>query len=296
MDGMAPSTLALRHVLFPYDFSSQCRHATPFVRALAETFAARVTLLSVVPPVFETVPPEMGGPAVRAGDESADWKRNLRCRLDRALVDELAGLDVTRVADSGDPALRIAAFAVDHAVDLVMMPTHGLGLFRSLLVGSVTSKVLHDVTCPVWTAAHADTQTAPVMPRTILCAVDGTPAGIALMRYASGFSARVGATLTLVHVVEPVSDVLELAAERRLQQSADEAARDALAVALTSAGINAPLRVLHGAIVSTTTAEARRVNADLVIIGRGAVAEPFGRLRTHAFGIVQGSPCPVISV
>jgi hypothetical protein len=46
-------------------------------------------------------------------------------------------------------------FAANHHVDLVMMPTHGVGTFRSFLVGSVTAKVLHDANCPVWTAAHA---------------------------------------------------------------------------------------------------------------------------------------------
>lgn len=266
-----------RHILCPYDFSAQCRQALPYIRAFAETFGAHVTLFSVVPPAMEAVPV-------------------LQRRLDEAPIDELAGLDVTRVADSGDPAIRIAMFAQAHDVDLVMMPTHGLGLFRNLLVGSVTSQVLHDAACPVWTAAHVETQTAAARPRTVLCAVDGSTAGVALMRYAAGFSAVLGATLQIVHVVEPVSDALELESERRLQQGADEAARDALAVAMTSAGVNAPVRVLDGHVVSTTTDEARRVNADLVIIGRGAVAEPLGRLRTHAFGIVQSAPCPVLSV
>jgi nucleotide-binding universal stress UspA family protein len=237
----------------------------------------------------------MGGPALRAGVVSTEWRRNLQGRLERALTDELSGLDVDRVAESGDPAIRIAAFAHGHDVDLVMMPTHGLGLFRSLLMGSVTSKVLHAATCPVWTAAHAETQSAPVLPRTILCAIDGTPASAALLRYAADFSERVGATLNVVHVVEPVSDVLEVVSEGRLQQAADEAARDALAVALTAAGIHAPLRVFEGDIVSRVTAEARRGDADLVIVGRGAATAPFGRLRTHVLGIVQASPCPVLS-
>jgi nucleotide-binding universal stress UspA family protein len=290
------ATRFLRHILFPYDFSNQCRQSVPYVRALAQHFSARVTLISVVPPVFETVPPVMGGPAIRAGELSAEWKRSLQGRLDGALADELSGLDVERVADSGDAAIRIAAFAHGHGVDLVMMPTHGLGLLRSLLMGSVTSKVLHGATCPVWTAAHADNQSAPVLPRTILCAIDGTPASAALLHYAAGFSERVGATLNLVQVVEPLSDVLALESERRMQRAADEAARDALAVALTAAGVHAPSRVSEGDIVSTVTAEARRIDADLMIIGRGVATAPFGRLRTHVFGIVQGSPCPVLSV
>jgi hypothetical protein len=42
--------------------------------------------------------------------------------------------------------------------------------------------------------------------------------------------------------------------------------------------------------------EAHQANADLVIIDRGHTAQPFGRLRSHAFGIIQQSPCPVLSV
>jgi len=33
-----------------------------------------------------------------------------------------------------------------------------------------------------------------------------------------------------------------------------------------------------------------------VVIGRGSVQGKFGRLRTHAHGIVRQSPCPALSV
>jgi nucleotide-binding universal stress UspA family protein len=191
--------------------------------------------------------------------------------------------------------LRIPDFAHSHNVDLIMMPTHGLGLFRSLLVGSVTSNVLHDAKCPVWTAAHAEAQGTPV-PRTILCAVDGTPGTPALMRWAAEFSAKVEARLNLLHVVDPVSDWPSLEREQRLQDKVREEARGSISSMLKSAGVEAPLRVVVGHIAPTVTEEARQEKADLVIIGRGSVSEPFGRLRTHAFGIIQGSPCPVFSV
>jgi len=58
----------------------------------------------------------------------------------------------------------------------------------------------------------------------------------------------------------------------------------------------APLSMPVGQIVRMVVEEAVRERADLLILGRGSVAEPFGRLRTHAFGIIQRSPCPVISV
>jgi nucleotide-binding universal stress UspA family protein len=283
----------IKHILFPYDFSAQCALVVPFVRELATHFHARITLYSVVPPAFEFAPAGIGAPV---GDDSTEWKRALQSRLDQELINDLPGLTVERVVDSGDPALRAARFVDSHAVDLIMMPTHGLGLFRSFLVGSVTAKVLHDATCPVWTAAHAETQRARDITKTILCAVDGTASTPALLQWAAGFSANLGATLTLLHVVDPITDWPSLASERARQDQVRQEAEARIESVRRSAGVEAPLRVAVGEIVATVTEEARQEGADLVIIGRGSVSEPFGRLRTHVFGIVQRSPCPVLSV
>ena len=286
----------LRHILVPYDFSGQDRQIVPFIHAVASRFGARITLFGVVPPTFEAVPAGMGGPRLRIGNDAADWRQNLQNRLNSALVEELEGLTVDRVADGGDPALRIVDFAHSDAVDLIMMPTHGIGTFRRFLVGSVTSKVLHDAKCPVWTAAHAETQTASVLPRTILCAIDGSPATASIAQWASEFAQVMGARLNLLHVVGPISDWPSLESERRLQEHVRDEARERITTILKSAGVNAEFRIAVGGIVHTATEEARQEQADLMIIGRGTVPEPFGRLRTHAYGIIQRSPCPVLSV
>ncbi len=114
--------------------------------------------------------------------------------------------------------MKIAEFTRDNAVDLVMLPTHGHGLFRGLLLGSVTSKVLHDVHCPVWTAAHAAKQHAQELPRKILCALDGSEKSLALAQWAADFSRQVGASLQLLHVVRTISDWLSLESEQALQE------------------------------------------------------------------------------
>jgi nucleotide-binding universal stress UspA family protein len=284
---------SIKRVLFPFDFSAQSLQVLPFVKPVAERFGATITLLSVMPPSFEAVPAGVGP---RVGDTPAEWTEALQDRVDRVLVDELAGLSVDRVALGGDPAFRIAEFARDRGVDLIMMPTHGLGLFRSLLVGSVTSKVLHDATCPVWTAAHAETQASQPLPRTIVCAVDGTAKTQGLLKWAAEFAGVVGAQLRLLHVVGPISDLPWLKTERALQDQIRNEARDAIEAVQRAAGVTAPLRVAVGDIVTTVTEEARQERADLVIIGRGTLASALGRLRTHAFGIIQRSACPVISV
>jgi nucleotide-binding universal stress UspA family protein len=236
------------------------------------------------------------GMGVRAGEHVSDWTRALQSRLDQALITELAGVPVERISGAGDPGFRITDFAHSHGVDLIMMPTHGLGLFRSLLVGSATSKVLHDARCPVWTAAHAEQQRAGGLPKTILCAVDGSAASGALLTWAADFSTRVGAALKLLHVVGSITDWPSLERERALQEQVRQAAQTEVVSLQASAGVHAPLRVAVGDIAATVTEHAREENADLILIGRGSLQSALGRLRTHAYGIIQRSPCPVLSV
>lgn len=283
----------IKHILFPFDFSQQGVLAAPFVRTAASRHGARVTLMSVVPPVWDIPSGEM--PVVLDVDPKK-MEDDLRLRLDSALTKELEGVCIQRMVDYGDPARKITDFAHSHAVDLIMMPTHGCGLFRSMLIGSVTAKVLHDASCPVWTATHAEEQHSKDVPGTIIYAVDGTPKTPALLQWAAEFSQRMGATLKLLHVVPPISDWLGLPSERELQEEAREEARAKIDSLQKSAGVNLPLRVAVGQIANTVTEEARQEGADLIIIGRGTLQSSLGRLRTHAYGIIQKSPCPVLSV
>jgi len=285
--------VVIKHILFPFDFSAQGFEVAPFVRAFASRFNASITVLSVIPPWFEVMPAGMG---VRTGEDVSDWARALQSRLDQALVTEFAGVPVERITDGGDPGFRITDFAHSHGVDLIMMPTHGLGVFRSLLVGSATSKVLHDARVPVWTAAHAEQQRTGGLPKTVLCSVDGSPTSGALLRWAADFSTRVGAALKLLHVVGPITDWPLLERERALQEQVRQAAHARIVSLQASAGVQAPLRVAVGEIVATVTETAREEDADLILIGRGSLQSALGRLRTHAYGIIQRSACPVLSV
>src|SRR5437762_13071951 len=146
--------LAIKNILFPIDFSERCCGAAPFVHAMAQRFGARITLMSVVSPFWQSA---------SSGDLSAslvvdmdEIKRDLEIRLNNAFAREFADLTVNRVAEIGDPAENITTYAHTQGADLIMMPTHGYGPFRSLLLGSVTAKVLHDAQCPVWTATHVE--------------------------------------------------------------------------------------------------------------------------------------------
>jgi nucleotide-binding universal stress UspA family protein len=96
--------------------------------------------------------------------------------------------------------------------------------------------------------------------------------------------------------VRPISDWLSLESEQALQEELRTESRTRIESSLTSAGLDLPLRIAVGEIVATITEEARQEGADLIVLGRGAMHETLGRLRTHAHAIIQRSPCPVLSV
>jgi len=288
--------LTIAQILFPLDFSAAGTAAIPYVRTLANQFHAKVTVLSVVPPAWVS-PPGIVGPM--AVTDPATLQTALQEHLDKLAMEGLESAPL-RLTALGDPAEKIAEFTRDHRIDLVMIPTHGHSLFRRLLLGSVASKVLHDVHCPVWTAAHAEKQHAQETPRKILCALDGSEKSLAIAQWAADFSRALGASLQFIHVVRPISDWLSLESEQRLQEELRTEARtrieNKLRGGLRPLGMAAPLRIAVGEIVTTITEEARQEGADLIVLGRGAIHDTLGRLRTHAHGIIQRSPCPVISV
>jgi nucleotide-binding universal stress UspA family protein len=287
--------LTIKHILFPIDFSERCCHSAPFVKAMALRFGAKITLLSAIPPVWQTGIADAGAIIPLDMDE---LKREVETRLRGAFVQEFDGIPVQRVVEIGDPAAMITQFAHTEGADLIMMPTHGYGPFRTLLLGSVTSKVLHDAECLVWTATHMEEQPPPRLNPNgnVLCAVDSTPQSVPLMQWAAEYARFTGAHLRLVHAVSGVVGWPEQQLDQELEEKLKKNARGAIEDLQRSVGMAAPLCVGVGNVANVVRAEAEGHDSDLILIGRGILHETMGRLRTHSYGIIRHAPCPVLSV
>lgn len=285
----------IKEILFPVDFSERCCGAAPFVEAMARRFGACITLISVAPPLWYAAMGDVGTPVYIDPDE---LRADLEARLAKVFVKDFAGLPVERVADVGEPAEAITRYAHTQGVDLIMMPTHGYGPFRSLLLGSITAKVLHDSQCPVWTGTHMEgaPEQEHVTVQNVLCAVDGTPASAPLMEWADDYSKQTGASLRLVSVVPTLEGWPERQLDRELAADAVRQVRERIGQMQRETGVNAPLCVTLGNIPGAVRDEARRHASDLIVMGRGLLHESFGRLRTHSYGIIRQAPCPVVSV
>lgn len=59
------------------------------------------------------------------------------------------GFQVETQLETGDPVKKIIAFADKNSCDLIAMSTHGHGLFKDFLFGSVASDVRHKTNLPV---------------------------------------------------------------------------------------------------------------------------------------------------
>ena len=286
---------AFQKILFPVDLSDSCTATAPFVEAMAKRYNAEITLLHVLEMPSGVIPDWYGG-AVPVIDTAAIWE----AESDAArtyLTDRFEGLKVKRVIVQGDAARTIDDYARENGMDLIMMPTHGYGLFRTLLLGSVTAKVLHDTPCPVWTGVHVEDSPA-VSPEfaTVICAMDCTEDSIATMRFACRLAQDNGAKLFLVHAIPGAEVAPEKYFDTDLRQYLEQEARKTIGQMQQTASVAAPLCLGAGEVSHVVRDAALGHSADLVVIGRGCLTRTLGRLRSKVYSIVREAPCPVISV
>jgi len=284
------------HILFPIDFSERCKQVVPYVQAVARRHGAKVTLMSVVqlPAMW------YGGidsvPVLFDVDKMEnDARRELAVFYagpGGAAPDHETHVVVTR----GVPGLEITQYAAAADIDLIMMPTHGYGRFRRLLVGSVTAQVLHDAHCAVWTAAHAEEVPGLVQTgcKKILCAVDDTAGSLPIIRQAAALAGELAAEVTLVHAVPFFGDPEAASAFYDINFFLD-AAKKKIAGLQAAAGTKFVVCVAAGGVSSVVRDAAVGQKAELIVIGRGRSQERFGGLKTNAYAIIRDSPCPVLS-
>jgi nucleotide-binding universal stress UspA family protein len=171
----------ITNILFPVDFSASCVAMASYVKRAATLFGARVSLMYVFDPAshngFELY-------LIRGSEEIAEEHQTIgRDRLNSFLQAEFPISEHPRLVVAGDAAAQIAEVA-KNGFDLIIMPTHA-GIFRRMLIGSTTAKVLNDAECPVVTSRHAETiAPRPLEHREWLCTIGLDEDSERVLRYA----------------------------------------------------------------------------------------------------------------
>ena len=282
-------------ILLPIDFSARSTAAADAAAAVAERFGSEITLLHVLTPGLNLPLPTSAQMRVLHGYAREEAEEE----MEAFRSNEWGHLAVKRVLREGDPARTIVEFASSEHADLIMMPTHGYGPFRRLLIGSVTAKVLHDASCPVWTAVHTPDTASGILakPRRIACAVDLGPQSSNILSWASRLSWEFAAPLSVIHVVASLDPRLqEYGLSPEWRGHVINEARAELARLLETAGAQGDIHVEVGPIVSGVADVAKELRADLLVIGRSGHDSISGSLPTNAYAIIRESPCPVLGV
>jgi nucleotide-binding universal stress UspA family protein len=279
-----------KNILYPVDFSDRSRAVWPAVVEMGRQLRVPITL-------FHSLDIDhLELSAVSTGFEAI--RQHVKQKFDHFLVRELEPVKVRRELADGPAAASIVSRAADMQAPLIMMPTRGHTRFRQLLLGSVTAAVLHDAACPVWTQAH--TENEPSLSgayHAIVCSIDMGPKTAGVLQAASEFSMRFGATLYVVHSVPGIDPRFPSGLADRAHAFLVKKAREEFPIHCSKAGVDLPLEIVEDVGLVTGVVEAvSRHGAGLLVIGRGVIQGPLGRLRTNAHELIRRSPCPVLSV
>jgi len=287
-------------ILLPIDFSERCLGMTLYARALAERYGSEIILLHVINPVFITPEIGMAPPAAIAVPQ---WLIAEKTKLlDEFATRELAGLPVRRLVYEGIPEMQIVEIAKAEEADLVIMPTHGYGIFRRFLIGSVTAKVLDDLPVAVLTGVHMEKHIRDGKEEfpTIACAIDMKTISAQTLLSAAQLATDFGAKLGVLHVT-PAAGQGSSANTADLQPQLEELVSTELAKHnLSFAAGRIVSCVQSGDVAQTICGFAERIGAKLLVIGRDhdeeVASKTSGRLRTQSYSIIRQSHCPVLSL
>lgn len=140
----------IKQILLPTDFSDCAEPATALALDLAQTFAARLIVLSVynAPLYFGALGELYLVPAEIVERLRSEVEGLLAQLRERAAA---RGITALTQAVEGIAHEKILEVARGQGIDLIVMGTHGRTGLRHLLLGSTAERVVRTAQCPVLT-------------------------------------------------------------------------------------------------------------------------------------------------
>lgn len=269
-------------ILVPLDGSDLSEHALTVALGLAQQQDTELLLVRATP----VVPPAATGTAdmmtdynwLESQELTTTFHEQTQAYLD-GIAEQYAGHATIRtVGELGDPATLIVDVARDESADFILMSTRGHSGLTHLMLGSVTERVLHGAPCPV--IALRDDK--PI--EQIAVALDGSRLSELALQPALNAANRLGAHLTLLHVVEKLDDEGAAYLERMVARAAE-------------AGVPATTALLYGTPVNQILEYIRDHDVDMVVLsthGRSGIKRwLYGSVSEK---VLRHAPCAVMIV
>ena len=138
-----------RRILIAFDGSPHAQQALHEAIELAAASNGRLTVITVIPAPAAWAPRATWEAPIDVGRLTEEIERAHRDMLDAAVDEIPAEIPVTKVVKHGSPGAAIVEVANSGAHDLIVIGSRGRGSVRSLLLGSVSHRVIHGAAIPV---------------------------------------------------------------------------------------------------------------------------------------------------
>jgi nucleotide-binding universal stress UspA family protein len=293
------------HIVFATDFSPWAAQAEAYALCLASTWRASLTVVTVLE--FQPgMNPEYEVNRLYLDELMKSAKKELAALTERAAA---RGIAVQTRMATGIPSEEILGAARAEDADVIVMGTKGKTGLAHVLLGSTAERVIRSASCPVL-AVRAELSDgtlvdphpcAGVSVRRILVPVDFSDCSLEALEYAAWLAQRSGASLSLLHVLEPISYGLDFTLShepKREEMRARVTQRLAGFVeALAGAKIAADSHVRGGLPADSILDSARTLPADVIVMGthgRRGLSHLLSGSVTEA--VLRQSRCPVMTV
>ncbi len=296
----------MKTIVVPLDGSALAEQALPYARMLAPLLDATILLLRILPATEqELVHAEQSSVAYYGARMSEHgvidrpFSETLHLQAESYVDDQVhqlraAGLPVQGEVQIGSPAELIVEIAHIHQAAMIVMASHGYSGLRRWALGSVTDRVVHTTTTPLFVVrGRANPPEELVQFKRVLVPLDGSDLSQQALVPASELAARAGAELILLRAVNvpievyPVFPPMAQAVEQitdTLDYLNEEARKELgiLAAELRQKGLLVAPIVENGHAAEVIVDEASAQEADLIIMA----THGYGGLRRWALGSI----------
>jgi nucleotide-binding universal stress UspA family protein len=294
----------IERILFATDFSRWARRAEDYACALACSWKASLTVLSVAefPPGLNPEYPVNQQYLADLLKQASLQLDDLKCRA------ELRGIAITTRTASGIPSEEVIAAARAEDSGLIVVGTRGKTGLAHILLGSTAERVIRGAPCPVLAVRMepADNEDGSVLSRPvtlerILVPVDFSDCSLDALKYAVVVAQQSGASLMLLHVLEPVSYGLDFtlgqSRARHLEVETWTKRLEELAATHQHPSMTVESRLRGGLPADSILDAAKTLPCDLIVMGthgrRGISHTISGSV---AEAVLRKAHCPVIAV
>lgn len=290
----------IKRVLFATDFSACADRAMGYALALADAWQAELCVITVLE-LYPGMDPDYTVNKMYLDHLRSEANRQLVAVEARA---KTAGQPITTRIETGIPSQAVQMVAEGIGADLLVVGTHGRTGLDHVLIGSTAERVVRMSPCPVLSvkAEKGGTGAAATLAiKRIVVPIDLSSCSLDALEYAVQFAKPFGASITILHAMEPVAYGLDFslshAKEWKEQRDYLEKRLSVLAACLTAHGIQADHVLKPGLPADSIASYVTQQQFDLMIMGthgrRGISHVLVGSI---AGAMLRHAPCPVLTV